>query len=212
MDAQEPIFSVKDKWGDEIALRQEDWDRITSKRPGVEDYLEEVRKTLEGPTRGEPGIVYEGRYVDTKVFYKMGLLDEDPFIRLVTSAWLSDIRQGSPRRSEPSTSRTTCREHLETCFTGLPEGGSTLVTFAINGKPVGTSDYDEVADILYLWVAEPRPAVTYETTDGHLVQLDPESRALLGVAIVDYRATWEGKTITFDAPVVEQHVLELVGA
>jgi hypothetical protein len=86
------------------------------------------------------------------------------------------------------------------------------VTFVINGEPVGTADYDEVADILYLWTDEPRPAITYETADGHLVQLDPESREFLGVAIVDYKAAWEGKPITFEAPVVEQHVLELVGA
>jgi hypothetical protein len=85
------------------------------------------------------------------------------------------------------------------------------VAFLINGKPVGTTDYDEVADILYLWVGEPCPAVTYETTEGHLVQLDPELRTLVGVAIVDYRAAWEGQTITFDAPVVEQHILEAVG-
>lgn len=101
MDAQEPIFSVKDKWGDEIALRQEDWDRITSKRPGVEDYLDEVRKTLEGPTRGEPGIVYEGRYVDTKVFYKKGLLDEDP---LYTACYVCVVVRYTP--GKPATLRT----------------------------------------------------------------------------------------------------------
>lgn len=75
------------------------------------------------------------------------------------------------------------------------------MTFAINGKPVETSDYDDIADILYLWVGEPRPAITYETTQGHLVQLDPESREFLGVAILDYKATWEGQTITIDVPV-----------
>jgi hypothetical protein len=74
----EPIFTVTDRWGDEIVLTQEDWDRIVAKRPGVEDYLGEVRETLESPTRGDPGIVYEGRYMDTKVFYKKGLLEEDP--------------------------------------------------------------------------------------------------------------------------------------
>lgn len=86
------------------------------------------------------------------------------------------------------------------------------MAFVINGNPVGTTDYDEIADILYLWVEAPCPAVTYQTAEGHLVQLDPESRTLVGVAIVDYRATWEGQTITFEAPVVEQHTLELVGA
>lgn len=84
------------------------------------------------------------------------------------------------------------------------------MTFAINGEPVGTSDYDEVADILYLWASEPCKAITYETADGHLVQLDPETRGFLGVAILDYKASWEGKSITIDVPVVEQRVLELV--
>jgi hypothetical protein len=84
------------------------------------------------------------------------------------------------------------------------------MTFAINGTPVGTSDYDDVADILYLWVGEPQPAITYETADGHLVQLDPTTREFLGVAVVDYKASWEGRTITFEVPVVERRVLELV--
>jgi hypothetical protein len=30
----------------------------------------------------------------------------------------------------------------------------------------------------------------------------------VGVAIVDYKAAWEGQTITFDVPVVEQRVLQ----
>jgi uncharacterized protein YuzE len=74
-----------------------------------------------------------------------------------------------------------------------------------------TSDYDEVADILYLWVNKPRRAITYETADGHLVQLDPETREFVGVAIVDYKATWEGQTIRIDVPVVDQRILEPVG-
>jgi hypothetical protein len=78
---QEPIFTVTDRWGDEIVLTQEDWDRIVAKRPGVEDYVEEVRETLESPTRGDSGIVYEGGYIDTKVFYKKGLLDDDPLYK-----------------------------------------------------------------------------------------------------------------------------------
>jgi uncharacterized protein YuzE len=81
------------------------------------------------------------------------------------------------------------------------------VTFTIDGTPM-MSDYDEVADILYLWVNEPQKAVTYESSEGHLVQLDPETREFVGVAIVDYKAAWEGQTITFDVPVVEQRVLQ----
>jgi uncharacterized protein YuzE len=83
------------------------------------------------------------------------------------------------------------------------------MTFAIDGKFL-TSDYDEDADILYLWVEGPRPAVTYETRDGHLVQLDPETREFVGVAIIDYKARWEGQEIRVEVPVVEERVLQLV--
>ena len=83
------------------------------------------------------------------------------------------------------------------------------MTFALDGKFL-TSDYDDAADVLYLWVEEPRPAVTYETSHGHLVQLDPESREFVGVTILDFKARWEGVEITIEIPVVEERVLELV--
>ncbi len=83
------------------------------------------------------------------------------------------------------------------------------MTFALDGKSL-TSDYDDVADILYLWVDGQQAAVTHETADGHLVQLDPDTREFVGVAIVDYKAQWEGSPITIEVPVVEQRVLELV--
>jgi uncharacterized protein YuzE len=83
------------------------------------------------------------------------------------------------------------------------------VTFALDGQFL-TSDYDEAADILYLWVSEPQPAITYETSQGHLVQLDPTTREFVGVAILDFAANWKDKSITVDIPVVEQRVLEPV--
>ena len=82
------------------------------------------------------------------------------------------------------------------------------MTFTLDGTPL-TSDYDEVEDILYLWVDGPQPAVTFETGDGHLVHLDPERREVVGVTIVDYRRRWEGRgELTLDVPVVRQHVLQ----
>lgn len=82
------------------------------------------------------------------------------------------------------------------------------MTFTLDGTAL-TPDYDEEADILYLWVDAARPAVTYETKHGHLVQLDPETRAFVGVTIVDYRARWEGQEILLEIPVVEERVLQL---
>ena len=64
------IFRVTDRWGDLIVLTQEDWDRIVAKRPDVQPYVEEVRRTLEAPN-----VVFEGRWPGTKVFYGKGLLD-----------------------------------------------------------------------------------------------------------------------------------------
>jgi hypothetical protein len=38
------------------------------------------------------------------------------------------------------------------------------------------------ADVLYLWVDSPCSAVSCETSQGHLVQLDPETREFVGVS------------------------------
>lgn len=81
------------------------------------------------------------------------------------------------------------------------------MTFTLDGA-VLNPDYDESEDILYLWVNGPQPAVTFETSEGHLVQLDPESRELVGLVIVDYRARWEGQEIAVEVPLYEQRVLQ----
>lgn len=83
------------------------------------------------------------------------------------------------------------------------------VAFTLDGTALAP-DYDEVEDILYLWVnGGPEPAVTFESSEGHLVQLHPETRELVGVAIIDYRARWQGKSVTLEIPRFEQRVLEL---
>lgn len=81
------------------------------------------------------------------------------------------------------------------------------MTFTLDGTAL-TSDCDETEDILYLWVSGPQPAVAFETSKGHLVQLDPESRELVGLTIMDYRSRWEGKPISIEVPLFEQRVLQ----
>jgi hypothetical protein len=73
MSSGEEIFRVTDRWGDIVVLTREDWERITTKRPGVDGYVEHVRETLE-----RPNMVFEARYADSKAFYRKGLLDDDP--------------------------------------------------------------------------------------------------------------------------------------
>lgn len=88
------------------------------------------------------------------------------------------------------------------------------MTFELDGLPL-ISDYDQDADILYLWTEPgPRPAVTYEDENGHLVQLDPDTREFVGLLLVDYKARWEDEeriVVHVPVPRIEERVLEPVG-
>lgn len=60
-----------------------------------------------------------------------------------------------------------------------------------------TFEYDADEDTLFAWVGDqPRPAITYETEDGHLVRLDPDTKEFVGVTIRDYEARWANQPIT----------------
>lgn len=48
--------------------------------------------------------------------------------------------------------------------------------------------YDHDGDVLYLSVGKPREALTWESPEGHLVRLDPETGALLGVTVLHVAA------------------------
>lgn len=60
-------------------------------------------------------------------------------------------------------------------------------------------EYDEDDDTLYAWVGEkPREAITYETEQGHLVRLDPETKEFVGVTIFDFHGRWANDGITLE--------------
>jgi len=65
------------------------------------------------------------------------------------------------------------------------------------GKSELDFDYDEEEDILFVTIhGRPAgPAVTYETDEGHLVRLNPDTYELVGAEILGYRRNWEGKDI-----------------
>jgi uncharacterized protein YuzE len=67
-------------------------------------------------------------------------------------------------------------------------------------------EYDAEADTLYAWTGDkPRAAITYETDEGHLIRLDPDTKEFVGVTIFDFRASWQDKPICLDWEVeVEQ--------
>lgn len=73
------------------------------------------------------------------------------------------------------------------------------MTFRLNDQKL-KDEYDEHDDILYLWIDGPQVAVTYHTRDGHLVHLDPETRELVGITVMDYSARWKGRPIHIEVP------------
>jgi hypothetical protein len=61
------------------------------------------------------------------------------------------------------------------------------------------SEYDQDDDTLYAWIGEgPVEAITYETEEGHLIRLDPETKEFVGVTIFDYEARWKAEGITLE--------------
>jgi len=86
MSSSEEIFRVTDRWGDLIVLTREDWEGIAAKRPGVEGYVDHVRQTLE-----QPSMVFEGRYADSKVFFRASGAGEASPCRALTRSSGHDL-------------------------------------------------------------------------------------------------------------------------
>lgn len=51
-----------------------------------------------------------------------------------------------------------------------------------------TWDYDEEADVLYVSVGEPRPAVGIDIGEGVVVRFDEAERSIIGLTIIGLRA------------------------
>ncbi len=67
--------------------------------------------------------------------------------------------------------------------------------------------YDAEADIAYLSVGEPKEAISWESPEGHLVRLDPDTDELVGVTLLYPRRRGETTgTMTITFP---EHVLAL---
>jgi len=70
------------------------------------------------------------------------------------------------------------------------------VTLVLEQRLELSCEYDADEDVMYAWVGErPRAAITYETSEGHLVRLDPETKEFVGVTIFEYEAQWADKPL-----------------
>ena len=60
-------------------------------------------------------------------------------------------------------------------------------------KPTAiTWDYDEEADVLYLSVGEPRPAVGMDIGEGVIVRYDESRREVVGLTLIGLRSRLMG--------------------
>ena len=58
----------------------------------------------------------------------------------------------------------------------------------LEGKPALKWEYDEEADVLYISVGQPRPAVGVDIGEGVIVRYDEKKRAVVGLTILGFRA------------------------
>ena len=55
-------------------------------------------------------------------------------------------------------------------------------------------EYDSEADVLYVSVGQPRPAITIEDRDGVLIRKDPSSGKPIAVTVLNYESRFRRLT------------------
>jgi uncharacterized protein YuzE len=58
----------------------------------------------------------------------------------------------------------------------------------LEGKPQLDWEYDEEADVLYISVGKPRPAVGVDIGEGVIVRWDEKKKEVVGLTIIGLRA------------------------
>lgn len=58
----------------------------------------------------------------------------------------------------------------------------------LEGKPPLQWEFDEEADVLYISVGEPRPAVGTDIGDGVIVRYDEKKKEVVGITIIGFQA------------------------
>jgi len=58
----------------------------------------------------------------------------------------------------------------------------------LDGKPSLNWEYDEEADVLYISVGEPRPAVSTDIGGGVIVRFDENKKEISGITIMGIRS------------------------
>jgi uncharacterized protein YuzE len=60
----------------------------------------------------------------------------------------------------------------------------------LESKPQLNWEYDEEADVLYISVGKPRPAVGVDIGEGVIVRWDEKKKEIVGLTIIGLRSAW----------------------
>ena len=73
-------------------------------------------------------------------------------------------------------------------------------------------DYDGVADVLYVWLGEPREAYCIEPAEGTLLRVEPNSGDLVGLTIIHFRRRLEkmGESHALSIPLAPDDLMPAV--
>jgi uncharacterized protein YuzE len=138
----------------------------------MDAYLDHQARVLE--TVAEPEMILQG---------DLGELLALRFYRSITS------RRQIPCRSVPKT-RFDRRLHLDRVLhrSSSSSEGNPMETTKILDRPASINwDYDEDADVLYLSLGEPRPAVGIDIGDGLVLRYDEERHEVAGLTVIGLR-------------------------
>jgi len=58
----------------------------------------------------------------------------------------------------------------------------------LDGKPSLNWEYDEDADVLYISVGKPRPAIGVDIGEGVVVRYDDKKKEIVGLTLIGFRA------------------------
>lgn len=57
----------------------------------------------------------------------------------------------------------------------------------LEGKPALNWEFDEEADVLYISVGKPRPAIGTDIGEGVIVRYDDKKKEVVGITIIGFR-------------------------
>jgi uncharacterized protein YuzE len=162
------MLIVRSHNGVPVHLTEERWQHIMSRHPEMKEHRDRVLETLV-----EPDMIQEGDfgeqlavrfYAETPLTSKYLVVAyrevsaEDGFIQLL---------------EQPTIGKET----------------STMEAIKILEKPSPiTWDYDEEADVLYLVIGKPQPAVGLDIGEGVIVRYDEVHKEVVGLTLIGLRA------------------------